>query len=188
MKLLKDDKEAMVDRIMDDVPRAITIGDANAMYQQEMDAAHEAAVPPEILKLAKNSETAPYFRWVSKALAQCLDEPRQMISDDLARVGAYREMHVHLEAAGLDAAKAAKKTAKMLRALLEQEDKRDELRRQLMANLSDVKTSEVLIKRFPEFEKYLPKEAPGSSPVATTNLIATLSKLGWPAGAQGAAA
>lgn len=188
MKLLKAHKEAIVDRIMKDVPRAITLDQVNSLYQQEMEAAHNAVVPPEVLKLAKSSHTTSYFKWDSETLPRCLGQDRHTLSSELTKIGAFREYHTHLEASQIDPEKVAKKTAKMLRALLEQEDRRDEMRRQLMANLSDVKSSETLIKRFPEFEKYLPKEQAGSFPVATSNLIASLSKMGWSAAAQGAAA
>jgi hypothetical protein len=188
MKLLKHDKEAMVNQIMKDVPAAITLTQVGDLYRKEMEAAHAAAVPPEVLKLAKSGDTKKYFQWTSQPLHYCLGHDRYGHSDRLEKLGTHREIHTHLASSHLSAEKVALGAAKMLRAFMDQEDQRDQLRRELLASLSDIKTSDALIKRFPEFEKYLPKEqAPVYLP-ATTNLIASLSKMGWPAGAVGAAA
>jgi hypothetical protein len=188
MKLLKSHKEAIVGRIMKDVPAPVTLSAVGDLFRQEIAEAQAAVVPPEILKLALDAKTRKFFKFGSHSLPYCLGADRSVLYAKLDALGAWRESADFLCASGVKAENDAPGAAKMLRALVEQEDERDAMRRQLMANLSDVKTSEVLIKRFPEFEKYLPKEEAGSFPVATTNLIASLSKLGWPAGAQAAAA
>ena len=68
----------------------------------------------------------------------------------------------------------------LARLSIAQDEALENVETQLRASFASIKTSGVFIKHFPEFEKYLPKEeTPNPQPLAPTNLITDLMKLGW---------
>ena len=62
-----------------------------------------------------------------------------------------------------------------------EEDERADMQRKLTHAFEGIRTLKAALKAFPEFKKYMPTEAePTKNLPALANVIADLSKLGWP--------
>ena len=67
----------------------------------------------------------------------------------------------------------------------QQEDERDAMHRKLTAAFEGISTLKQALTTFPEFKKYMPTEAePTKNLPALANVMADLSKLGWPKDAK----
>lgn len=65
------------------------------------------------------------------------------------------------------------------------EDERADMKRKLTHAFEGIRTLKAALKAFPEFKKYMPTEAePTKNLPALANVMADLSKLGWPKGAN----
>jgi hypothetical protein len=74
-----------------------------------------------------------------------------------------------------------KKIDQLCEVYVTEDEAREKARRQLSAAVMGYTTLNALKKAFPEFEKYLPTEdAPTKNLPALANVVADLSKLGWP--------
>jgi len=64
-----------------------------------------------------------------------------------------------------------------------EEDERADMKRKLTHAFEGIRTLKAALKMFPEFKKYMPTEAePTKNLPALANVMADLSKLGWPKG------
>ena len=153
MNLDKYTKQAIVKSIMADIPQP----DRNK-WAEEIKAAVVKAMSPEVRKLYKTKPEALRHRSVAYT------NPHRGWGDEMP-VGDV--------------------TKEQINAIVEPYEKqvraRDEMGRKLTAAFEGIRTLKAAIKAFPEFEKYYPTEAqPTKNLPALANVVADLSKLGWP--------
>lgn len=155
MKLNKYTKQAIVRAIMNDVP------------QPDKTKRH-AAVQAAIVK-AMSPECRKVYNKTPSALATCY-------LGDISYDGC--NWHTRDVIKG----DVPNETIKAIIKPYEDEDEAHrEARAQLEAAVDGCSTLNALKKAFPEFEKYLPTEAkPTKNLPALANVVADLSKLGWP--------
>ena len=170
MKLTKFDREAFVNAVMNDVPKVDY--DAQA---QKLATAWLVAQLPEPVRKVYEAEGGRYRDYLEKsyiAMPGCL---QNFYAPATSSVSFYDD----------DELKALNDKA------IEQNRSRSALRENLEAVIASCSTLKQAKERLPEFEKYLPTErgASGLSNLpAIANVVAELTKAGWPKGQEPAAA
>jgi hypothetical protein len=150
MKLTKYQKEAIVRAIMNDTPRK-----DEKTAKEEIQAALVKAMSPECRKLYKKTP---------KALRD-------------ARVSGYDYGFDY----SFDVIKGDADIEPILAPYRAARDARNKARDQLYSAVMAHSTTKALLKALPEFEKYYPTEAqPAKNLPALANVMADLTKLGWP--------
>lgn len=152
MKLTYYDRQAFVRAVMNDVPK-ITKEDVLPKLQAEL----LKAMSPEARKLYRKSPKAlrsDYDHYLTTAR----EFVRYVVGD-------------------------AQNVREILQPYKDAVDARDEIENRLQATIKSCSTLKQAKERLPEFEKYLPTER-GTTDVtglpAISNLVADLTKLGWP--------
>jgi hypothetical protein len=155
MKLTKLQQEAIVRAIMQDVPKP--------------DKAKRYVVVQAAIVKAMSPECRKVYNKTPKALAtQYLGD---LIYDNVN--WASRDVVVG------DVSKDVVET--IVKPYVEEDAKYSQARRQLEIAVRGCTTLKQLEKALPEFKKYYPKEdAPSANLPALANVVADLSKLGWP--------
>lgn len=162
MKLTHDIRKQIVTAIMADIPYRTTASDAQD-YLLEL---AENALPEQVRKLWKNSETKQYvntyyFYYMT-------------VSANLP--GVYRNIGEHVDLFGEE---AWKKFTDMVEAICAETDERKQTAIDLTVNFTSIRTAKVFEERFPELVKYLPTKAePVANLPATTNLMDKLKAMG----------
>lgn len=155
MKLNKYTKQAIVRAIMNDVPKP----DKTKRH---------AAVQAAVVK-AMSPECRKVYNKTPGALATCY-------LGDTTYDGLDWRTHEIIKG---DVSEAQIKA--VLKPYEEEDEAHRKARAQLEAAVEGCSTLNALKKAFPEFEKYLPTEAqPTKNLPALANVVADLSKLGWP--------
>ena len=150
MKLTKYEKEAIVRSIMQDVPTK-----PDTVLKAEIQAAFVAGMSAPVLKLYK---THP------KAL-------KTEIVSSWDSVLSYRTDFIVGDA----------KVAEIMEPFKAQKKERDDAHNKLSAAVNGCNTLAQLKKLLPEFISYFPSETePTKNLPAVANMVADLSKLGWP--------
>lgn len=154
MRINKWDKAAIVRAIMADVPAP-----DKKKRKQEMQAAVVKAMSPEARKLYKNCPDALRTYCVGELLDDGTWSSRDIIVGDVKEA-----------------------TIKELKAKYEAEDKKlSDARWALKGAIEACTSLKQLNDRLPEFKKYFPTvEKPTANLPALANVVADLSKLGWP--------
>ena len=155
MKLNKYTKQAIVRAIMADVPKP-----DKTKRHAAVQAAIVKAMSPECRKVYNKTPKALVTHHVGETTYDgCNWHTREVIKGDVAEV--------------------------QVKAILKPYEEEDEAYRkargQLEAAVEGCSTLNALKKAFPEFEKYMPLESqPTKNLPALANVVADLSKLGWP--------
>lgn len=155
-RITKWDKEAIVKAIMADVPMP-----DKKKRKQELQAAVVKAMSPEARKLYKNCPEALRTQCIGELLYDGTWSSRDIIVGDVK-----------------DA------TVKELTKKYQEEDQKViDARYALKGAINACTTLKQLETRLPEFKKYYPTaEKPAANLPALANVVADLSKLGWPKG------
>lgn len=173
MKLTKTMREAFVRAAMQDVPSIDYQEKARELVQK---AALELA-PPAIQKLAKpGSAESQWLKCKSISLPGSLYNVMIRTCEDYPNYSMF-PAHITAELKTMEGLNAA------------QTEQRRDLERKLSAAANSVTTRKALAELLPEFEKYLPADAPAAcrSLPAIANVVAEFSKAGWPKSAKGGA-
>lgn len=157
MKIGKWDKEAIVNAIMADVPKV-----DKKKRKEEIQAAIVKAMSPEARKLYKTCPEALRTYCIGELIYDgCTWSSRDVI------IGDVKEL----------------KRDEILKPYKEEDQQRYNTKQSLKAAIMACTTLKQLKERLPEFEKYYPTaEKPVTTLPALANVVADLSKLGWPKG------
>jgi hypothetical protein len=157
MNLDKYTKQSIVTAIIQDLPAIDKVKRAD-----EIKAAIVKAMSPEVRKMYKTKPEALRVTSVSYA------DPMRTWSGETV-VGDVTKKQID------------EITAPYVKA----EDERADMKRKLTMAFEGIRTLKAALKAFPEFKKYMPTEAePTKNLPALANVMADLSKLGWPQGAN----
>jgi hypothetical protein len=153
MNLTKYEKQAIVKAIMADIPQA-----NRTKWAEEIKAAIVKTMSPEVRNLYKTKPHALRHRSVEYT------NPHRTWGDEFP-VGDV--------------------TNEQIKAIVEpyekQVNERRDMEHKLRSAFEGIRTLKSALKTFPEFEKYYPTEAqPTKNLPALANVVADLSKLGWP--------
>lgn len=156
-RITKWDKEAIVKAIMADVPMP-----DKKKRRDDLQAAIIKAMSPEARKLYKNCPEALRTRHFGEVIYDgCNWNSRDLIVGDVPE----------------------KVTNEMCKVYKDEEEQYHHTRRQLKGAIEACTTLKQLETRLPEFKKYYPTvEKPTANLPALANVVADLSKLGWPKG------
>lgn len=158
MKLTKLQKESIVRAISNDIPKP-----DKAERHAAIQATLVKAMSPECRKLFKKAPSALVQEYVGS----------------IAYDTVYANRYVILG----DAPKPALESA--LKPYREADEKYNDAIHNLKSAIMSCGTLAALKKTFPEFEKYYPtEEQPTKNLPALANVVADLSKLGWPKGVK----
>ena len=155
MKLNKYTKQAIVRAIMNDVPKP-----DKTKRHAAVQAAIVKAMSPECRKVYNKTPGALATQHVGDTTYDgCNWHTREVIKGDVSEA----------------------QIKAVLKPYEEEDEAHREARAQLASAVDGCNTLNALKKAFPEFEKYLPTEAqPTKNLPALANVVADLSKLGWP--------
>ena len=158
MRLTKYDKIAIIRAIMNDVPKP-----DKEKRRIDMQAALVKAMSPAVRKVFKECPVALRTTYLGDAIYTGSYGSRELVLGDVPK--------------------------EAIDALLEPYDAEDKARREaeykLKTAVDACGTLKQLETRLPEFKKYFPTaEAPATNLPALANVVADLSKLGWPKGAS----
>ena len=173
MKLTKFMRDAFVRGAMLDVPQI----DYNEQARTLVQKAALGMAPPAIQKLAKpGSVENEWLRRKTMSMPGCLSNVVILTNDD----------YPALESFPPDVVSEVKRLRLAMNA---QDEQLSGLERKLTAAANSVTTRKALAELLPEFEKYLPADAPAACRTlpAIANVVAEFSKAGWPKGAKGGA-
>jgi hypothetical protein len=157
-RINKWDKESIVRAIMADVPKP-----DKKKRKEELQAAIVKAMSPEARKLYKSCPSALRTYHLGDLIYDGNWDSRNIVVGDVKEV-------------------VIDELAKKYKA---EDEAQDAARRSLKGAIESCSTYKQLMTRLPEFEKYYPKpDAKGTNLPALANVVADLSKLGWPKGAS----
>jgi len=153
MNLTKIHKQAIVRAVMQDLPPIDAVARANAVKE-----AIVKAMSPEVRKLFKTHPAA--LRTTSVAYTN----PFRRWGNDVT-VGDVTDAQIK----------------EIIKPYEKQEEERAQAERRLFHAFEGINTLKQALTTFPEFKKYYPTEAePTKNLPALANVMADLSKLGWP--------
>jgi hypothetical protein len=156
-RINKYDKEAIVRAIMADVPKPDKV-----KRREELQAAIVKAMSPEARKLYNKTPSALRTHYIGDlGYDGCNWGTRDVIKGDVTEV-------------------VIDELCKKYKA---EDEAHNDARRALKGAIEACTTYKQLMTRLPEFEKYYPKpDAKATNLPALANVVADLSKLGWPKG------
>lgn len=159
MRITKYDRQAIVKAIMADVPAA-----NKKQRHADIQADVVKLMTPECRKIYKTTPDALRDHYVGDV---CYDGisyvTRHIVRGDVSE----------------------KSIGELLSKYEKEEDLRNAAKRQLEGAIEACTTLKQLNDRLPEFKKYFPtEEKPVANLPALTNVVADLSKLGWPKGSK----
>lgn len=163
-RLQKHEKDAFVRAVLQDVPTVDYQEQADKIVQEWA----ERQMPSEVLVAFRKHPDWIRGRYLS--MPGCLSSIYTRTATENSSV--IQDDHPDVYARLRELAEAAD----------EQADTIQELRNQLTAAIEPCTTIAQAVKKLPEFEKYLPKEAEVTPDLPVANLVAGLTKAGWPKG------
>jgi hypothetical protein len=165
--LTKYDKQKMIRNIMGDIPEI----DYQAQAVDYVISAITPLLPKGVQALLNDSKTSD---WVATAQlsSDCHGIKVQIPSDNSARWLSRRTFR-EIYGDEID-----NKFSEFCRLKTQQKTDRDEMREQLSANFSSVRTFAIFRQRFPELAHYLPPEKTVSNLPATNDLAERLKAMG----------
>ena len=175
MNLNKTHKQAIVKAVIADVPRAHK--DLSERAQKIVDADVQKYAPKEIAVIAKDPTLSCYLSYGSSNIGYYATNPRH--DTDFA----YTHLSVLAKHSVSDGCRAA------IRELIEsarEESKAIKAASDALAGaIFSIRTVKAFVNQFPELAKYAPAEpTTGTNLPAIANVMADLSKLGWPKGKE----
>lgn len=175
MNLTKFHKEAIVAAVIADIPRARK--DPHGDAQKIMDADIAQFAPKEIAAMWKDKALACYLDIGNDPISFFAIDRRYGTSLGHLRVQSPRK-HT-MSDAGKEAMKA------LYDELIGEADAIAAAETALTNSIAGLRTRKAFVAMFPELEKYAPAEPTmGTNLPAIANVMADLTKLGWPKGAQ----
>ncbi|MGB4448699.1 MAG: Nmad5 family putative nucleotide modification protein [Cloacibacterium sp.] len=162
MMLNKVIREALVKRIMSDVPEVDYMTQATDLIAKFV----KENTPAQITKIL-NSELKD---WVMPG------------NTHYAKYLGYFNIRVPSTTEGFQTLE--EKLAELGDKQSNQSDERNSLRAKIQANIDTCKTAKELAERFPDFVKYLPVDTKDALLPATTQLLDTLKAAGWPGNSE----
>jgi len=154
MRITKWDKQSIVKAIMSDVPKI-----DKKKRKEELQTAIVKLMSPEVRKVYKTSPKALSTFHVGWLISDTSYSDRDVVRGDVSD----------------------KQIDDLLKKYKEEEEKRSQVERNLKNAIESCSTMKQLNDRLPEFKKYFPTvEKPVANLPALTNVVADLSKLGWP--------
>jgi len=158
MRINKWDKQSIVKAIMDDVPKPDKYKRRN-----ELQAAVVKLMSPVCRKLFKTTSTALARYHVGDLISEWGHETRYIVCGDVPE----------------------EKIKELTQKYWDEEKAHDAARRSLKCAVEACTSLKQLNERLPEFKKYFPtEEKPVANLPALANVVADLSKLGWPKNKQ----
>lgn len=159
MKLTKYQKEGIVRAIMNDVPKP-----DKSKRHAAVQAAVVKAMSPECRKVYNKTPSALITQHTGYATYdECNYSTQSIVVGDVPK----------------------EKVRAILKPYEDEDEAHSKARRQLKAAVDGCSTLKQLETTLPEFKKYFPtEEAPTKNLPALANVVADLSKLGWPKGKQ----
>lgn len=166
MRLTTSDRDAFVRSVMDDVPRIGFDAEARKFAQPFI----ESQIPPEVLVVWKKF-------------------PNMLKCSSVGAPGSLATFYFpgELPYGLLHDTEIWSQLSEMAKKKREQQEQRCELKSKLKGIIQSCSTLKQAKERLPEFVKYLPAErgkTDTSNLPAVANLVADLTNLGWPKGAQ----
>lgn len=173
MKLTKTHREEIVAAVMRNTPmrHKLTIGER---IQAVVDKAIVERGPRGIRHLWKDKEFGQYLNRTSRNAGYLRTEHNRFYEHKLPQVSML---------SGLDLdGEAQTEIQQIADEYLEEMSQREDAESKLHAALAGIRTRKQFVEQFPELEKYAPDEMTADRTVpAIANVMATLSKLGFPA-------
>lgn len=174
MKLTKTHREQIVAAVMRDTPmrHKLSIGER---IQAVVDKFVTERGPRGIRHLWKDKELGQYLKRTSLHVGYLRVEPNRYYDSRLPYVTAL---------SGVDPDREAQVEIQQIAdEYLEEMSQREDAESKLHAALAGIRTRKQFVEQFPELEKYAPDEmTAGRTVPAIASVMATLSKLGFPAG------
>lgn len=167
MRLTETDRRAFVRAVMGDVPHVDYTEQMNKLVFEEM----RQKLPPQVVALMMNGKLKGYLNW-----------------HDILRIhqpnGAGAGVFVTTIADFRPSSKLMDELAELVLKRNAQLATHTEMQQKLRAAIDGCRTRKQAAEMFPELETYLPQaDAPKTENLpAVANVIADLSKLGWPQG------
>ncbi len=153
MNLDKYTKQSIVTAIMNDLPPI-----DKAKRTTEIKAAIVKAMSPEVRKLYKT-------------------KPGALRHQSVAYTSEYRTWGDEIPVGDV----TEEQIKEIVAPYKKEEDERTAMKHKLIGAFEGIRTLKAALKAFPEFKKYMPTEAePTKNLPALANVMADLSKLGWP--------
>lgn len=173
MKLTKTHREQIVAAVMRNTPmrHKLSIGER---IQAVVDKFITERGPRGIRHLWKDKEIGRYLNRTSHNAGYLRTESSRFYDSRLPQVSTLH---------GLDLDSEAKAEIQQIAdEYLEEMSQREDAESKLHSALAGIRTRKQFIEQFPELEKYAPEElTPDRTVPAISNVMATLSKLGFPA-------
>ena len=165
MKLTKIDREAFVRAVMQDVPKVDYMEQARKLV---LDDSIEQ-LPPQLRQFALDNKTSGFLR-----------------TDNFYTYQGFQQSFTVFAGRGGSFSLTKKSQAaydKLVDQYKAQKAQREALKERSQAVITGCTTLKTAKERLPEFEKYLPQDREGSKTPnlpAIANIVADLTKLGWP--------
>lgn len=173
MRLTETHRAAFVRAVMDDVPTPNTREQVQKLVNEDM----RQVLPAQIVSLMNNATYKGYLSWVSMSLSRTVEIDGK--SRNIVGLGSVSVIAGYQPGATVD-----KKIHDLVlagyKALCEREEMQATLRRAIKG-CSTLKQAQDM---FPELAKYLPSgdDQKTLNLPAASNVVADLTKLGWPRG------
>jgi hypothetical protein len=165
MKLTKIDREAFVRAVMQDVPKVDYMEQARKLV---LDDSIEQ-LPPQLRQFALDKNTSAFIRTDTYYSWHGFNQSFTVFA---GRGGAFSLTK-----------KSQTAYDKLVEQYKAQKEQREALKERIQAVIAGCTTLKMAKERLPEFDKYLPQEREGSKTPnlpAIANIVADLTKLGWP--------
>lgn len=172
MKLTKAHREAFVRAVMQDVPQIDYATQAHKLVKD----ANLASLPPQLRPIALDKELSIYLKRESYWFGHDLG---------ISSVSIFSMGHSYFKLKDKD----DKALDKIKAAAEKQIEQRKALEERVSGVINSCTTLKIAKERLPEFVKYLPEEQEKTQNLpAIANIVADLTKLGWPKDKQPATA
>jgi hypothetical protein len=175
MNLNKAHKQAIVMAVMADVPRARK--DPSGDAQKIMDADIAKHAPKEVAAIWKNKELACYLDLDSDPIAAIATD----LKDSPRYHGPLQHVQVRFPRLHTASAKCVEQFNTLFAEMLGEAQAVEAASAALTGAIYGIRTVKAFVAQFPELAKYAPAEPTmGTNLPAIANVMADLSKLGWP--------
>ena len=180
MNLNKYHKEAIVRSVMHDIPNH-GLEELEKRVKKMVDEDIKKHCPKEVYTMWTTPALAPYLSTVSRNAGYLCEASHRRYVSDL--------FYVTYPSAHSISAEFTERVTPLITAQLEALEERRYAVANLEAAIAGIRTRKQFVELFPELEKYAPKESvKGTLLPALANVVADLSKLGWPASKNAEAA
>lgn len=178
MNLNKYVKQAIVSSVIADIPRPALTG-LEEKLQAIVDADIAKHAPPELAAMWAKKEMREWLTWEAYQAGRLTKTPVHH-SELVAHVSTVQKGKWSGSPRKLSEA-AQEQYDKLYTAAAQEHEAVQQVRVKLQGSLESIRTRKQFVAAYPELEKYAPTEAARSAMLpALANVVADLSKLGWP--------